>query len=115
MSGDENAPRPDVMEEGLRAIEDVRRYADETVQRIALACGVSGEQISVRPPGVMDAAFTDLARMEDQARHFTAAMALVRQWMLPSDTRSLGNVMKVIPVDVADRITEHLQAAGIPA
>lgn len=118
MSGDESAPRPDVVQEGRQAIEDVRAFADITVRQIAqYVQGATGQQIAEAGPrpSVMDARFADLARMETQAQHFVAAMALIRQWMIPADKRSLGNVMKVIPVDVADRITEHLQAAGVLA
>ena len=88
---------------------------------VAVECVVNevqqhtGERLLVRRPALLDASFADLAAMEAQTEHYAAAMALVRQWMHVTDTRSLGSVLKVIPAQVAHEITDHLRAAGVLA
>ncbi|MCX4906862.1 hypothetical protein [Streptomyces sp. NBC_00878] len=75
----------------------------------------TGERLLVRRPGVLDAALGDLAAMEEQTQHYAAAMVLIRRWMLPTDRRPLGALLKVIPAQVAHEITDHLRAAGVLA
>lgn len=75
----------------------------------------TGERLLVRQPGVMDATLRDLAGMELQTQHFAAAMKLIRQWLLPTDGRPLGSLLKVIPAEVAHEVTDHLRAAGVLA
>ncbi|GGK65507.1 hypothetical protein [Streptomyces flaveus] len=75
----------------------------------------TGERLLVRQPGVLDATFGDLAAMEEQTKHYAAAMTLIRQWMLPTDARSLGSLLKVVPAEVAHQVMDHLRAAGVLA
>lgn len=75
----------------------------------------TGERLLVRQPGILDATFQDLAVMEEQTQHYAEAMALVRQWMLPTDARSLGMLLKVTPAEVAHQVMDHLRAAKVLA
>lgn len=74
----------------------------------------TGERLLVRP-GVLDAQFGDLARMARQTEHYAEAWRLIRGWMLPSEPRSLGSVLKVIPTSAAVEIIEQLRGAGLLA
>lgn len=111
-----NGEREVMLAAGRGALERLQ-HAHE----VAVECVVSevqqhtGERLLVRRPSVLDATFEDLAAMEEQTRHYAAAMAMIRQWMRATDTRSLGSVLKVIPAQVAHEITDHLRAAGVLA
>ncbi|MEU7579151.1 hypothetical protein AB0B50_16295 [Streptomyces sp. NPDC041068] len=95
-------------------IAEVRALADETITLVAeQVAQETGEQIVARHPGIMDARFGDLTRMGDQARAYREALRIIRQWLLPSDQRRLGDLLKVVPPDVAEEITTHLRAAGV--
>ena len=101
--------------------EQHQQQADAAIGDGGMECVVNevqqhtGERLLVRRPALLDASFADLAAMEAQTEHYAAAMALVRQWMHVTDTRSLGSVLKVIPAQVAHEITDHLRAAGVLA
>ncbi|WP_329297981.1 hypothetical protein OG410_04905 [Streptomyces sp. NBC_00659] len=61
----------------------------------------------------MDARFPALARMERQAAAYVEAMRIIQQWMLPSDTRALGELMPELLEEVREQIADNLVRAGI--
>jgi hypothetical protein len=93
----------------LQAAHDV---AVETV--VAEVQERTGERLLVRP-GILDAQFGDLARMAQQTEHFNEAWRLISTWLLPSDQRPLGTMLKIIPTEAAEEITAHLVGAGLLA
>lgn len=110
----DDAERSALINEGRAAVAEVTALADRVTEAIvARIAEETGEKILVRRPGVLDARYGDLLGLEAQAQAYGAAMALIRQWLLPHDPRRLGDLLKVIPADVAEEITEHLRAAGV--
>lgn len=106
--------RAEIVAAGRQAIADTRAEADALVEHIAaLIETATGETIAVRRPGLLDAQYGDLARMEAQARAYLEAMSVVRRWRVPGDRRTLGALLKVMPPDEAERLTAHLRAAGV--
>lgn len=104
--------RERIAAEAAQQLMVLQQTAEQVVELANLAAG--GEPVLVRrQPSVLDATFGDLAVMEQQVEHYAAAMALIRQWLLPGDRRTLGAVLKFAPPDVAAQITEHLRGAGL--
>lgn len=109
MTGDQRRDR--IRTEALARLATLGEMAEQVVSQ---ANDAAGERILTRrQPGILDARHTDLAAMETQARHYIEAMALIRQWLLPNDTRTLGAALKVAPAEVAAAITAHLVEAGV--
>jgi hypothetical protein len=92
----------ETLQTSMRSLEESARQAEELYGITVL-----------RPLINLDDRFDELVGMETRARHFVAAMRLVRQWMLPGDRRPLGTMLKIIPRDAADEITGHLRGAGL--
>jgi hypothetical protein len=51
--------------------------------------------------------------MERQAAAYVEAMRIVRQWMLPSDPRPLGEIVPQLPDNVRESLADHLVQAGL--
>jgi len=68
----------------------------------------------VRRPSVMDvrAAYVATA-LENQATARLAVARIIRRWSLPSDSRTLGNLAKVLPPDEAAQLGAALEAADL--
>jgi hypothetical protein len=110
----DDAERTALVNEGRAAVAEVTALADRVTEAIvARIAEETGEKILVRQPGIMDAHYGDLLGLEVQAAAYAAAMALIRQWLRPNDPRRLGDLLKVIPADVAEEITAHLRTAGV--
>lgn len=63
------------------------------------------------PRNLTDLTYGDLSRMAASAKAYTACFAIVRRWLLPSDTRTLGNLLKILPADDATEIVRLLKIA----
>ncbi|MCX4973153.1 hypothetical protein [Streptomyces sp. NBC_00620] len=105
--------REDLIAAGRAALAQLEIAFDtaiaDVVQRVEAA---SGERLLARRPGVLDAGWTDLARMSWQASNFEGAVRLLRP-VMEHDERTLGAVLKTAnPVLVRD-VTRHLVEAGV--
>ena len=88
-----------------------RLYAASLMQRMARGWQESG--VLPRPPVPLDATFTECVRMWRQALAFGEAMQIMRSWWQPGiyDDRTLGGMLKIIPLDVAAQVIAHLRVA----
>jgi len=96
------------------ALAEIDIAADRA--RAAVASTVeheTGMKIAFGKPSVMDAGFRDLVRMRIQVDHYIAGHDLIKQWMLPTDTRTLGQLMPQLPEEIRELVAEHLAEAGL--
>ncbi|MET7570796.1 hypothetical protein ABZT04_20200 [Streptomyces sp. NPDC005492] len=114
MSGELDAERERIAQAGREALADIRRASAEASAAVVRVIEQeTGVTLAVTKPSVMDAHFPELARMERQAAAYVEAMRIVRQWVLPSETRALGELMPELPEDVREQIADNLVRAGI--
>jgi hypothetical protein len=70
----------------------------------------------VRSPNVADASFTDAVAMWRQSAEYDRAMQLLLSWWPhQAEDKTLGELLKLIPADVAGEVLDHLRRAGFPA
>jgi hypothetical protein len=99
---------------GRATLEEIAATAQFAIERtVSVVKDRTGVVLLVRKPEILDATMTDLISMETQAAHFTTAMVLIRQWILPSEYVRLGDRLKIVPAGVAEAIEQHLRAAGV--
>jgi hypothetical protein len=91
----------------IQAVLDALRAAGETV---AESTGYS--VLAPEPRSVMDARRGDLQALLAQVRAGERALKLALGWVHPGGD-TLGNVLKVIPLDAATELTEALRACGL--
>jgi hypothetical protein len=93
----------------------------ELLARIGVAAGPLSDEVCrdltwrlVRPPSPHGATLAEAAGMWKQAVAYDAAMRLlVRWWPQPGlEDKSLGELLRLIPPDVADEVLDHLRRAG---
>ncbi|WP_030674884.1 hypothetical protein [Streptomyces cellulosae] len=114
MSGELDREREAIAEAGREALADIRRAsADASAAVVRVVEQQTGITLADAKPSVMDAHFSELARMERQAAAYVEAMRIVRRWMLPQDTHVLGEVMPNLPDDVREQIADNLVRAGL--
>jgi hypothetical protein len=68
----------------------------------------------VRSPNVKDATFTEAVLLWRQAVAYDSAMRLLVRWWPQVQDRTLGEMLQVIPTDVADEVLDHLRRASFP-
>jgi hypothetical protein len=84
-------------------------------QIVAAANEQAGTPVLVpRTPGILDATRADLDAMTLQAQAWLGAMRIVDRWMLPTrDARTLGAIVKTVPLEDAAELRRLLQLAGV--
>jgi hypothetical protein len=114
MAGELDRERERIAQAGREALADIQRAsADASAAVIRVVEQKTGVSLSDAKPSVMDAHFSELARMERQAAAYVEAMRIVRQWMLPSDPRPLGEIVPQLPDNVRESLADHLVQAGL--
>ena len=66
----------------------------------------------IRSPNVQDAAFAEAVGMWRQSAAFDAAMRLLVSWWPQAKDKTLGELLQLIPADVAGEVLDHLRRAG---
>ncbi|WP_020122481.1 hypothetical protein [Streptomyces canus] len=114
MPGELDRERERIAEAGREALADIQRAsAEASAAVVRVVEQQTGVTLAAAKPAVMDAHFPELARMERQAAAYVEAMRIVRQWMLPSDPRALGELMPGLLEDVHEQIADNLIQAGL--
>jgi hypothetical protein len=114
MSGELDRERERIAQAGREALADIQRAsAEASASVVRVIEQQTGITLTPVRPSVMDAHFPELARMERQAAAYVEAMRVVRQWMLPTDPRRLGELVPDLPEDVREQIADNLVRAGI--
>ncbi|MFI6404504.1 hypothetical protein [Streptomyces sp. NPDC050548] len=114
MSGELDRERVRIAEAGREALADIQRASAEASAAVVRVIEQqTGITLAPVKPSVMDAHFSELVRMERQAAAYVEAMRIVRQWMLPTDPRRLGELMPELLEDVREQIADSLVRAGL--
>jgi hypothetical protein len=111
-----NDEHAELVEAGYRALAELQHMHEAAIEVLVTEIlQRTGTKLLVRQPGVLDASYEDLARMAAQAAHYGEAWRLIGGWLRPTDIRTLGAVLKVMPAQQAHEITGLLRAAGVLA
>jgi hypothetical protein len=110
----EELEKSQIRSAAMDALAGLRADYEEAVARVAAHVQeVTGDAVTTGHRNFLDSTFADLAEIEGKCGAYLRAMALVRQWMLPADPRRLGDLLKILPADVAQEITAGLMACGV--